>query len=172
MLALLRAIVELTKPVVARIDGHVRAGGLGLVGACDIALAGPASSFAFTEVRLGLAPAIISLTTLGRMTERAAARFYLSGETFDAAAAANCGLVTIATDDIDSELAPILDALRKASPQGLAETKPLTTRPVRAALTEHGDEVQALSARLFASDEAREGMLAFLQKRPPSWIPR
>ena len=66
MLALLRAIVELPKPVIARVDGHVRAGGIGLVGACDIALAGPRATFAFTEVRLGLAPAIISLTTLPR----------------------------------------------------------------------------------------------------------
>ena len=85
MLGLLRAIVELPKPVVARVDGHVRAGGVGLVGACDIVVAGPATTFAFTEVRLGLAPAIISLTTLGRMTERAVSRYYLTGETFDAA---------------------------------------------------------------------------------------
>lgn len=82
MLGMLRAIVELPKPVVARIAGAVRAGGLGIVGACDIAVAGRTSSFAFTEVRLGLAPAIISLTTLGRMSERAAARYYLTGETF------------------------------------------------------------------------------------------
>ncbi len=92
MLALLRAIVELSKPVVARVDGAVRAGGLGLVGACDIAIASQQASFAFTEVRLGLAPAIISLTTLDRMTERAASRYFLTGETFDAVAAASAGL--------------------------------------------------------------------------------
>jgi enoyl-CoA hydratase len=169
MLELLRTIVELPKPVVARVDGHVRAGGLGLIGACDIALAGPASSFAFTEVRLGLAPAIISLTTLGRMTQRAAARYYLTGETFDATTAAACGLVTGAADDVDAALAPILDALRACSPQGLAETKPLTTAAVRADFAARADDVQAQSARLFASDEAREGMLAFLQRRPPAW---
>ena len=71
MLGLLRSIVELPKPVVARVDGAVRAGGVGLVGACDIAIVSPATSFAFTEVRLGLTPAIISITTLGRMTSRA-----------------------------------------------------------------------------------------------------
>jgi enoyl-CoA hydratase len=169
MVALLRTVVELPKPVIARVDGHVRAGGLGLVGACDIALAGPDSSFAFTEVRLGLAPAIISLTTLGRMTERAAARYYLTGETFDAPAAATAGLVTAAAENVDAALAPMLDALRRCSPQGLAETKPLTTAAMRADFAARADEVQALSARLFASDQAREGMLAFLQRRPPAW---
>jgi enoyl-CoA hydratase len=169
MLELLRTIVELPKPVVARIDGAVRAGGLGIVGACDLALASAQASFAFTEVRLGLAPAIISLTTLGRMTERTASRYYLTGETFRAPAAAASGLITAAVDDLDAELATITDALRSCSPQGLAETKPLTTRTARAAFTERADDVQALSARLFGSEEAREGMLAFLQKRPPRW---
>jgi enoyl-CoA hydratase len=171
MVALLRAIVALPKPVVARVDGHVRAGGLGLVGACDIALAGPASTFAFTEVRLGLTPAIISLTTLPRMPDRAAARYYLTGETFDAKAAAECGLVTVATDHLDEAIGHVSHALRAASPQGLAETKRLLSAPLLAGFDARADELQALSARLFESDEAREGMLAFLQKRPPAWLP-
>jgi len=166
LVALLRQIVELPKPVVASIDGHVRAGGMGLLGACDIALAGPASTFAFTEARLGLAPAIISLTTLPRLTARAASRYYLTGETFDATSAARIGLVTEAVDDIDAATQAVLDALRRASPQGLRETKPLTTR----ALTFAGaDALTSQSARLFASDEAREGMASFLEKRPPKW---
>jgi enoyl-CoA hydratase len=169
MLSLLRAIVELPKPVIARVDGAVRAGGIGIVGACDIAVASAQASFAFTEVRLGLAPAIISLTTLGRMTERAASRYYLTGETFGAAAAAECGLITAAVDDLDSEITALADALRACSPQGLAETKPLTTGAARAAFAEGAGDMQALSARLFGSDEAREGMLAFLEKRPPRW---
>jgi enoyl-CoA hydratase/carnithine racemase len=169
MLALLRAIVELPKPVVARVDGAVRAGGVGIVGACDMAIASRQASFAFTEVRLGLAPAIISLTTLGRMTERAASRYYLTGEPFGAQAAAASGLLTAAVDDLDTELAAVCDALRACSPQGLAETKPLTTRDALAAFDRHAGEMQALSARLFGSDEAREGMLSFLEKRPPRW---
>ncbi|HEY7010751.1 MAG TPA: enoyl-CoA hydratase-related protein, partial [Jatrophihabitantaceae bacterium] len=169
MLGLLRQIVALPKPVVAQLNGHVRAGGIGLVGACDIAIAGPATTFAFTEVRLGLAPAIISLTTLGRMTERAAARYYLTGETFDGRAAAEAGLVTAAVDDAAAEVAALADALRSCSPQGLAETKPLTTAAVRSAFDANADDVQALSQRLFESDEAREGMQAFLQKRAPRW---
>ncbi len=170
LIGLLRSIVELPKPVVVRVDGHVRAGGIGLVGACDIALAGPQTTFAFTEVRLGLAPAIISLTTIGRMTERAAARYYLTGETFDAHAAAASGLITSAAVDVDTELADLCGALRRCSPQGVAATKPLTTAATLAAFAERGDAVRALSQRLFESDEAREGMRAFLQKRAPAWV--
>ncbi|MGI8677496.1 MAG: enoyl-CoA hydratase family protein [Jatrophihabitans sp.] len=171
MLGLMRAIVELPKPVVTRIDGAVRAGGLGIVGASDIALGSTDASFAFTEVRLGLAPAMISLTTLGRMTHRAAARYYLTGETFDAAAAAACGLLTLVTEDLDGEVATITDAFRACSPQGLAETKPLTTQAIQAAFDDRSTAMQALSARLFSSEEAREGMLSFLQKRKPPWAP-
>jgi enoyl-CoA hydratase len=171
MLALLRAVVDGPKPVVARLDGHVRAGGIGLVGACDIALAGPATTFAFTEVRLGLAPAIISLTSLGRMSERAVSRYYLTGETFGADAAEAAGLVTAATDDVDTELAAVCDALRACSPQGLAETKPITTAATRALFDDGAAAMQALSQRLFESEEAREGIMAFLQKRPPRWAP-
>ena len=166
LVVLLQQIVQLPKPVIASIDGHVRAGGMGLLGACDIALAGPASTFAFTEVRLGLAPAIISLTTLPRLTARAAGRYYLTGETFDASTAARIGLVTEAVDDIDAATHAMLDALRRASPQGLRETKPLTTRALTFA---DADLLTTQSARLFASDEAREGMTSFLEKRPPRW---
>lgn len=167
--ALLRAIVALRKPVVGSIDGHVRAGGLGLVGACDIVLAGPASTFAFTEVRLGLAPAMISLTTLPRMDPRAASRYYLTGETFDAPTAARIGLVTEAVDDIDAGTMAVLDALRAASPQGLRETKPLLTPPILAGFDSKASDLAELSARLFGSAEAAEGMAAFLAKRRPAW---
>ncbi|HEU5417025.1 MAG TPA: enoyl-CoA hydratase family protein [Streptosporangiaceae bacterium] len=169
LMGLLRQIIELPKPVVASIDGHVRAGGLGLVGACDIAVAGPASTFAFSEVKLALAPAIISLTTLPRLTPRAAGRYYLTGETFGPAAAAAMGLITDAVDDIDAGTTTVLDALRAAAPQGLAETKPLLTASIRARFDEFGDELVAQSARLFASADAAEGMAAFLARRPPSW---
>lgn len=169
MLALLRQIVDVPKPVIARVDGHVRAGGIGVVGACDIVLASGAATFAFTEVRLGLAPAIISLTTLGRMTQRAAARYYLTGETFGADVAADMGLITAATQDVNAELARICDALRACSPQGLAETKPLTTAGVADAFSTRAEDMQTLSQRLFESDDAREGITAFLEKRPPRW---
>ncbi|MDI3314925.1 MAG: enoyl-CoA hydratase family protein [Mycobacterium sp.] len=168
--ALLRAIVELPLPVIAAIDGHVRAGGLGLVGACDIAVAGPRSTFALTEARIGVAPAIISLTLLPKMSARAAARYYLTGETFGAAEAAAIGLVTVAADDVDAEVASLLADLRRGSPQGLAACKALTTAAVLTGFDRDADRLAADSARLFVSDEAREGMLAFLQKRPPRWL--
>lgn len=170
MISLLRRIVEMPKPVVARLDGHVRAGGLGLVGAADIALASRSVTFAFTEVLIGVAPAMITLTTLGRMTERAAGRYLLTGEKFDAATAAGVGLITAAVDDLDRATADLYDQLRTCSPQGLAETKLLTTRLTREAIDSRAEDLAALSARLFGSDEAREGMRAFLEKRSPSWV--
>jgi enoyl-CoA hydratase len=169
LMGLLRQLLALPKPVVASIDGHVRAGGMGLVGACDIALAGPASTFAFSEVRLALAPAIISLTTLPRLSQRAAGRYYLTGETFDAPTAAAIGLITEAVTDIDAGTMAVLDALRATSPQGLAETKPLLTTDLLARFDAEGESLAAQSARLFASPDAAEGMAAFLAKRPPPW---
>jgi enoyl-CoA hydratase len=169
VITLMKLIVTLPKPVVGSIDGHVRAGGLGLVGACDIVLAGPKSTFAFTEVKLGLAPAMISLTTLPKMEPRAASRYYLTGETFDAATAARIGLVTEAVDDIDAGTLAVLDSLRAVSPQGLRETKPLLTAAVLHGFDTRAAELAELSARLFGSAEAAEGMAAFLEKRRPSY---
>jgi enoyl-CoA hydratase len=172
LVGLMRGIVELSKPVVGVTTGHVRAGGLGLLGACDIALAGPESTFAFTEVRLGLAPTVISLPLLPRIDPRAAGRWYLTGEKFGAAEAARIGLVTLAVGDgagVGEALAPLLDSFRAASPQGLAETKRLVTAEVRKVFERDGEDFAAQSALLFASEEAKEGMRAFLERRPPAW---
>ncbi|MFE3329118.1 enoyl-CoA hydratase family protein [Streptomyces sp. NPDC059176] len=168
--ALLRQIVELPKPVVCRVTGHVRAGGLGLVGACDVAAASTASDFAFTEVRIGVAPAVISLPLLPRLEPRAAARYYLSGERFDAADAARAGLLTLADDDVDAALAPVLDGFRRASPQALDATKQLLTARVRETFDRDAEDLVQRSASLFASAEAREGMTAFLERRDPAWV--
>jgi enoyl-CoA hydratase len=169
VLALLRHMVALPKPVVGSIDGHVRAGGLGLVGACDIVLAGPASTFAFSEVRLGLAPAMISLTTLPRLNPRAASRYYLTGETFDAETAAAIGLITESVSDIDASTLAVLDRLRACSPQGLRETKPLLTAGLLDGFEARAEVLADQSARLFGTPEAAEGMASFLEKRKPSW---
>ena len=168
--ALLRAIVGAPLPVIAAVDGHVRAGGLGLVGACDIAVAGPRSSFALTEARIGVAPAIISLTLLPKLAPRAAARYYVTGETFDAQRAAEIGLITSTADDVGAAVDAVAAELAKASPQGLAASKALTTAAVLAGFDRDEQRLAEESARLFVSEEAREGMLAFLQKRPPRWI--
>ncbi len=169
LLALIRTIVDLPLPVLARIDGNVRAGGIGLLGACDIAVAGPRSTFAITEARLGLAAAVISVSVLPRIDGRSAARYYLTGATFDAAEAQRIGLVTLAADDIDAALTTLTTDLLKASPQGLIESKRIANRSVREAIERYGDEMVDLSARLFASEQAHEGMTAFLERRPPRW---
>ncbi|MEP6666874.1 MAG: enoyl-CoA hydratase family protein, partial [Nocardioidaceae bacterium] len=171
LLALLRTLLELATPVVAVVRGHVRAGGVGLVGACDVAIVTDTSTFAFTESLLGLAPAIISLTTRSRLGDRDAALKYLTGTTFDGTEAARSGLVnrSVDADTLDAELAELLDGFRKVSPQGMRETKALLNRPLLERIEAQGDDLVALSARLFASDEAREGMTAFRERRPPRW---
>jgi enoyl-CoA hydratase/carnithine racemase len=182
--ALLRQIVELPRPVVARVTGHVRAGGLGLLAACDIAVGGSGATFAFTEVRIGVAPAVISLPLLPRTDPRALARYFLTGERFDAAEAARIGLLTAADggdgtgdgaeegagDGVDAVLEPVLDGLRRSAPEALAETKRLLTARVLESFDRDAAALAALSARLFASPQAREGMTAFLGRRDPAWV--
>ncbi|MGF1430478.1 enoyl-CoA hydratase family protein [Kitasatospora sp. LaBMicrA B282] len=167
-----RAIVACPKPVVAYVNGHVRAGGLGLLGAADLAIAGPASTFAFTEVRLGLAPAVISLPLRPKLEPRAAARYYLTGETFDAPEAARIGLITrAAAEEAEAAkaLEEVLAALRLASPQGLAESKRLVNAEVVRSFEQDTEARVEQSARLFGSPEAQEGMKAFLERRPAPW---
>jgi enoyl-CoA hydratase len=105
------------------------------------------------------------------MTPRAAARYYLTGETFTARQAAEIGLITEATDDIATAVDAVTSALAKGSPQGLAASKAYTTEAVLAGFDRDATRFAEQSARLFDSDEAREGMLAFLEKRPPRWAP-
>ena len=170
LLALLRLIVDLPRPVIASIDGNVRAGGVGLLGACDIVVAGPRSTFAITEARLGLAAAVISVSVLPRIDERSAARYYLTGATFDAAEAQRIGLVTIATaDDVDAAVAssPPTCAGRHRRDSSNPSGWRIAASARRSTAT--GIEMVELSARLFASEEAHEGMTAFLERRPPRW---
>ncbi|MFF9778745.1 enoyl-CoA hydratase family protein [Streptomyces sp. NPDC013978] len=167
---LLRRILELPRPVVARVTGHVRAGGLGLLGACDIAAGGPDAGFALTEVRIGVAPAVISLTLHPRTDPRALARYCLTGERFGPAEAARIGVLTMAGADVDDLLEPVLDGLRRASPRALAETKRLLTAKVLENFDADAGELTSLSSRLFASADAREGMTAFLEGRDPGWV--
>ena len=116
-----------------------------------------------------MAPSIISLTLLPKMSARAAGRYFVTGEKFGADEAADMGLVTIAADDVDVAVAELTAAIAKGSPQGLAASKKLTTAAILDAFDAHAEDLTRQSAELFVSDEAREGMLAFLQKRPPSW---
>jgi enoyl-CoA hydratase/methylglutaconyl-CoA hydratase len=162
-----RRIATLSKPVVARVHGSVRAGGIGIVASADIAVSATDATYAFTEVRLGLTPAAISLSVLPRMTDRGAALTFLTGEVFDGRAAERHGLVTLAVheDELNSEVDEICAALAKGNPQGLRETKALVGRPLVERIDRHGADLAALSARLFASDEAKAAMLAFLNRK-------
>jgi enoyl-CoA hydratase len=173
MTELLRAIVASPVPIIGAVNGHVRAGGLGLVGACDIVVAGPSSTFALTEARIGVAPSIISLTLLPKMSARAAGRYFVTGEKFGAAEAEAVGLITVAAEDAESMAATVANFttdIVKGSPQGLAASKALTTAALLAGFDAAAESLTAQSAKLFVSDEAREGMLAFLQKRQPRWV--
>lgn len=166
LVELQRQIVGLAKPVVARVQGAVRAGGIGIVAACDVVVSADAATYALTEVKLGLAPAVISLTVLPRLTSRAAAYTFLSGETFDGAEAARIGLVTRAVPpaELDDAVAGVCAALASGAPQGLRETKALLARDLLARIERDGDHVAELSARLFGSEAAREAMQAFLSR--------
>ncbi len=151
------------KPVVARVGGHARAGGVGLLAACDVAVAARDATFAFSEVRLGLVPAIISLVTLPRLGHARALELYLTGDTFDGARAAEIGLVTAVADDVDATVGEYVDKLRLGAPGALAATKRLLRAPLDFA------ELERLSLETFAGDEAREGLAAFVEKRAPRW---
>jgi enoyl-CoA hydratase/carnithine racemase len=166
LVALQRRIVVHAKPVVVRLEGPVRAGGLGIVAAADVVLCSDGVTFAFTESRLGLAPAVISLTVVPRLTSRAASDVLLTGRTFDSAEAARMGLVTrsVPPRELDAAVAEACEELKKAHPQGLRETKALLAGPLVANIDANAEEVSALSARLFASEGAKEAMTAFLNR--------
>ncbi len=163
------------KPVLARVAGPARAGGIGLIAACDIAVAAEAATFAFSEVRIGVVPAVISLTVLPRISPRDAQALFLTGETFDAGRAARIGLINVAVplSELDAEVARYVDALQLGAPRALAATKKLLARPRFATPAEGFTEMLALSAEFFASEEGQEGIAAFAAKRPPRWaVPR
>jgi enoyl-CoA hydratase/carnithine racemase len=168
----LSAIVGMPQPVVARVNGHVRAGGMGLVCACDLAVAPEEATFAFSEVRVGVAPAVIAVPALRRMGRRAFDRYALTGDVFDAAAAAESGVLTAAVTDaaaMDAWVDAVTASLLRSAPAAVAATKglaDLVARPWDEAL-----EVAAeLSEALFGAEAAKEGMAAFLEKRRPSWV--
>jgi methylglutaconyl-CoA hydratase len=169
--AILEKIWASPTPVIARVAGPARAGGVGLVAACDIAVAAETATFAFSEVRIGVVPAVISVTVLPRLLPRAAHELFLTGETFDATRAERIGLVNSAVPgfDLDTEVHRYTEALRMGAPGALAATKAMLRSERPAAISEQFAEMQELSARHFAGKEGQEGMQAFAEKRAPSW---
>ena len=169
----LAAIWEFPKPVLARIAGPARAGGLGLIAAADLAVCTREATFAFSEVRLGVIPAVISATVLPRLAPRAAAELYLTGDVFDGVRAAEIGLVTraVEADELDAAVTAYTGSLVRGGPLALAGTKQLLRRRPGESVRADLAELSARSAGYFRSDEGREGVTAFREKRPASWVP-
>lgn len=172
LMPILTAMWEAPKPIVGRINGAVRAGGLGLVAACDIAVAPETTTFAVTEVRIGVTPAIVAVVLLPKLGEARAMELFLTGDTFDAKAAVTYGLLSAAAPEgrLDEVVDRYLASLLKGAPGAMAATKRLVRDLPRlpsmdAAFVEMGER----SERYFRSEEAREGMAAFAEKRPPRW---
>jgi methylglutaconyl-CoA hydratase len=161
------------KPVVARVGGAARAGGIGLIAAADIAVCTSGATFAFSEVRLGVIPAVISSTVLPRLGSRAAAELYLTGSIFDGTRAAQVGLVTAAVpaEALDETVAGYVAALVRGAPGALAGTKELLRRPKADTFREEVERLTEVSLGYFASAEGLEGVRAFREKRDPDWVP-
>ncbi|RYZ10480.1 MAG: enoyl-CoA hydratase/isomerase family protein [Comamonadaceae bacterium] len=173
--AMLRSIAECPKPTIARVQGDVYAGGMGLVAACDMAVSVDTAMYCLSEVKIGLIPATISPYVIRAMGPRAAQRYFLTAERFDAAEAKRIGLVheVVAADALDAQVDGLLKSLLGAGPQAVRACKQLLADVA-------GHEIDdALVARtvegiadIRAGEEGREGVQAFLQKRKPSWLGR
>ena len=162
---MLEAIDRCPAPVVAVVHGHALGGGVGLVTVADIVLADPGTVFAFSEVKLGIVPAVISPYALRRIGESAARRYFVTGERFDAETALRIGLVHEVTSDLEAALARLLGELRTAGPRAARHAKRLVLdRP-------DGPETARLIAERRTSDEGQEGLRAFLDRRAPTWAP-
>jgi methylglutaconyl-CoA hydratase len=166
------AVYESPKPIIARVHGAALGGGCGLVAACDIAVASEDSQFGFTEVRLGLLPAVISPYVLAKIGSGAARELFLTGERFDATRAREIGLVhhVVPAADLDAAVAARAIEIAKAGPSAVAAAKQLIRDIAR-------DQIEAVQrttveriADIRVSDEGQEGMRAFLEKRKPTWI--
>jgi methylglutaconyl-CoA hydratase len=162
--AMLDAIDQCPAPVVARVHGHALGGGCGLVACSDIAIAEPAAQFAFSEVKLGIVPAVISPFALAKIGSSAARRWFVTGERFPAAVALRIGLVHEIADDLDGAVDAIVRELLSAGPDASRAAKRLARVPHSA------DDTAEAIARHRTSAEGQEGLRAFLDKRPADWI--
>lgn len=172
LVTILKQIWHSPKPVIARINGPARAGGLGLIAACDIAVSVEDATFAFSEVRIGLVPAMISVVVLPKLGLTKGMELFLTGESFSAVEAAQFGLInsTAPADELDDSIGRFTGSILKGAPGALAGCKRLVREVPGMDLDNAFEMTAALSAEYFTSDEAREGMMAFAEKRPPRWL--
>lgn len=172
MEAMFRAIDECPAPVIGRINGSALGGGMGLVACCDITVAVDTAQFGFTEVRLGIVPAVISPYSLSKIGERVARRLFITGELFDAARAREIGLVqeVVAAGKLDPTVNEITEALRKNGPMAVRTAKQLIREVTRMGRDEAREHTTSTIARVRTSAEGQEGLSAFLEKRKPNWL--
>ncbi|MBN9500088.1 MAG: enoyl-CoA hydratase/isomerase family protein [Alphaproteobacteria bacterium] len=167
---LMRVLDTCPKPTIACVQGPAYGGGVGLVACCDMAVCVPSASFCLSETKLGIIPAVISPYVVRAIGPRAARRYFLTAEVFDAADAYRLGLIHVIDENLQAAVEALLVKLRAAGPQAIAETKALIARvesgPVDAAMIA---DTAARIARIRVSPEGREGIGAFLAKRKPGW---
>ena len=169
MVAALERLMDMPRPTIAAVRGAVRAGGIGLMASCDLIVVDPSVDFALTEVRIGVAPAIISVPILRRVNPGRIASAMLTGERFSAEEARDMGLVTHVSADVVDTVDELCDGIRRGAPNAVAATKRLLGEVPHLDRTEGFDAMRRLSEELFTSDDAAEGMAAFAEKRPPRW---
>jgi methylglutaconyl-CoA hydratase len=169
----LTAILDSPKPVVGRVAGHCMGGGVGLAAACDLSVASSGVRFGFTEVRIGVAPAIISVVCLPKLRRSDALELFLTGERVSSSRAAEVGLITSAVPEeaLDATVADLVAKLLAGGPGALAAAKKLVFDVPGMDRAAAFASTSELSRSLFASDEAAEGMAAFRDRRSPSWVP-
>lgn len=167
--AILERLMDTERPTIAAVGGAVRAGGIGLMAACDLVVVASATTFALTEVRIGVAAAIISVPILRRVPPGKIAAAMLTGEMFDADEARSIGLVTHVAEDVAAQVGTLLDGIRAGAPRAVRETKALLATVPRLDRPAAFAAMASLSDELFSGPEANIGMAAFREKRRPDW---
>lgn len=168
----LERLMDTERPTIAGVHGAVRAGGIGLMAACDLVVVDRSVEFALTEVRIGVAAAIISVPILRRVSPASIAAPMLTGERFDADSARAMGLVSHVSDDVAATVASLCEGIRAGAPAAVAATKRLLAEVPHLARDDAFESMRAMSDELFQGTDAAEGMAAFREKRRPAWDSR
>ena len=172
MVDALTRLMDTPRPTIAVVRGAVRAGGIGLMASCDLVVMHSSVTIALTEVRIGVAAAIISVPILRRVTPGRIATAMLTGEVFDAADARDIGLVTHVSDDVDASVASLCEGVLAGAPAAIAATKAMLARVPTLDRDTAFAEMRTLSESLFSGPDAAEGMASFVERRRPSWDTR
>lgn len=169
MVSVMERLMDVPCPTIAAVNGAVRAGGIGLMASCDLIVVNPTVNFALTEVRIGVAPAIISVPILRRVPPGKIAAAMYTGEQFDAEHAREIGLISHVVDDVDATVDRLCEGVLAGAPGAVATTKDILNRVPGMERGAAFDEMRRLSEALFLGPEGQEGMAAFREKRPPVW---